>query len=146
MSLARTTKATACLWLSAVILILACASCSSATASGPGPFVGTWEGHTRGLEITKSGTAVENVGDGCCDPVIDVTYQVSNVHQLGDIWVARAVVTAVKVFPGWSEGGKLDPRVGQTYGLKLTRGVVTSTLTGADYCSPKPELEGICGA
>ena len=129
-----------------VALIVVCAACSAPSTSGPGPFVGAWEGHTRGLHVTKSGTAVENVGDGCCDPVINVTYHLSGIHKVGETWVATALISAVTVFPSWDAGGQPIPRIGQSYVLTLTNGVVVSTLTGAEYCSQKPELAGVCGA
>jgi hypothetical protein len=98
------------------------------------------------MQITKSGIATESVGDGCCDPVIEVKYRVSDVHRSGETWTAQTVVTAVKVHPGWSEGGQPAPRVGQTSILTLNNGVVVSTLTGANYCSDKADLTGVCGA
>jgi hypothetical protein len=40
-------------------------------------FAADWIGHTRQLTITKDGHATEHIDDGCCDPVIDLAFSLS---------------------------------------------------------------------
>lgn len=109
-------------------------------------FVGQWYGHTRELTITNSGVATESIGNGCCDPVIDVTYQLSNPKQEGDTWTVPATVTAVQVHPGWQGANQPAPQIGQSYNLTLSRGVIVSSLVGTNYCDTEADQAGTCGA
>src|SRR6185312_10745569 len=61
-------------------------------------FAGQWYGHTRGLVISPSGAGQETIGDGCCDPVIDLGFQLSNVTGTDPTHaMATATVTSVEV-------------------------------------------------
>jgi hypothetical protein len=58
----------------------------SSAASGNTPpratlatFAHPWGGHGRGLEITRRGYASENISDGCCQTIIEVSYKLSSV-------------------------------------------------------------------
>lgn len=75
---------------------------------------GLYYGHTRSLRITSTGVATESIGDGCCDPQIDVTYHLSNLLRSGSSWTASATSTAVHVHPGWPSD-QPAPRPGQVF-------------------------------
>ena len=110
-------------------------------------FAAVWAGHTRSLAITKSGKASESIGDGCCDPIIDLTFQLSNVQ--GTVTNATATVTVLSVrvrdktvFTAKDPA----PRVGDVGKLHLKNGVITESLTGTNYCSQTGKPTFACGA
>ena len=53
---------------------------SSYSAPGASGFVGTWYGHDRVADDHRSGvgTAKESIGDGCCDPQLDLSYTLTS--------------------------------------------------------------------
>ena len=133
----------------AVTALGAAADCITVQAPPPapyGPFPGTWGGHTRGLTISSSGAAQESVNDGCCNTVIDVTYQLSNVQQRGVTWTATAAVTGVTLGNEWAGLGQPAPTAGQTFTLTLTAGVIVSSLLNTTYCDTSQQMAGTCGA
>ena len=111
-------------------------------------FAGQWYGHTRGLEISPSGAGQESIGDGCCDPLIDLEFQLSNVTGTGPTHAtATATVTSVDVHPGWTSDLGPPPHVGQQGTVSIDGGVLTDQLTaGTIYCTYDEDLKGTCGA
>jgi hypothetical protein len=110
-------------------------------------FAGSWFGHTRSLKITRKGHAREDIGDGCCDPVITLRFRLSHVRGTSRSASARAVVTAVHVhdrsdFPK----GSPPPHVGEVRRIHLRHGVISERLTGTNYCNMKADQTGVCGA
>ena len=80
------------------LLIAVLAPAASAAAPGKATlstFAGSWIGHTRSLTMSRSGTAKENVYDGCCDHVIAFSFRLS--HPTGTPSNATATVTATAV-------------------------------------------------
>jgi hypothetical protein len=109
------------------------------------PFVGTWIGHTRTLSVRRDGTAVESVGDGCCDPVVDLRLRLTHPRRVHGGLVASVVVTAVRVHDRRAlPPGRHAPRIGEKGTLRLRAHVLVESVTGDTYCGPgaKP----VCGA
>jgi hypothetical protein len=112
-----------------------------------GTFTGSWIGHTRGLVIRHGGHATESISSGCCDPVINLTFRLSRPGGTTTNATVTATVTGVwirdrsaytKAYPA--------PHVGEMRVLRLRNGVLTETLTGANYCDNEAENAGKCGA
>jgi hypothetical protein len=110
-------------------------------------FAGLWIGHTRALTIKPDGRGRESIGDGCCDPIIDLDFRLSRPSGTTQNATATATVTAVKVHDR-SVYTKTQPapRIGETRTVRLKGGVITDELTGADYCDARAENDGTCGA
>lgn len=107
-------------------------------------FTGQWIGHTRDVTITSDGHGTESIGDGCCDPVIDLTFQLSNPN--GSAGDATATMTVTSVTPhDWPSDEPL-PTVGQQGTLRLSQGVVTEPITQTTYCDNAAGMQGTCGA
>src|SRR3954468_13858898 len=110
-------------------------------------FAGTWYGHTRSLKITRKGRAKESIGDGCCNPVIDLRLRLSKPRGTRRRASVRARVTWVKVRDkSYFSKKHPAPHVGQRRRMRLRNGVIKETLTGATYCNWKASRKGICGA
>lgn len=128
---------------------LALTSFASATSSKAtlSTFVGTWYGHTRGLKIKSTGYAKESIGDGCCNPIIDLKLRLSKPHGTKQKASIRARVTSVQVHdPSVFTPANPAPHVGQVRRLRLKHGVITEPLTGTVYCNMASDLKGKCGA
>ena len=110
-------------------------------------FAGEWGGHTRSLTIKRDGVAVESIGDGCCDPIVDLTLQLSKPIGTTREATVLATVTSVSLHDR-TAFTKADPapRVGDSGRLRLKNGVITETLTGTIYCTTKPGYTWTCGA
>lgn len=123
--------------LAAAILVGTALAPSAAPAPGVSRggiavLVGTWTGHTAYVKITSNGIGKESVGSGCCDPVIDLTFRISNVKGTGVN--ATAIVKALSVrLHDWGNSTK-PPHVGQVARLTVHGGVLTDGLTGFGYC------------
>jgi hypothetical protein len=110
-------------------------------------FAGTWYGHTRSLKITRKGRAKESIGDGCCNPVIDLRLRLSKPRGTRRRASVRARVTWVKVRDkSYFSKKHPAPHVGERRRMRLRNGVIKETLTGATYCNRKASRKGICGA
>lgn len=110
-------------------------------------FAGGWIGHTRGLTISGGGVGKESIGDGCCDPVIDLRFRLSRPRGTTRNATATATVTAVRVRDRSAFTPRHPaPRVGETRSIRLKDGVITESLTGTDYCDAAAENTGMCGA
>jgi hypothetical protein len=109
-------------------------------------FAGHWVGHTRKLLITRRGRGSEQIGDGCCDPVVDLTFELSRPRGTTSNASARLRVTSVQALDpsAYPNGG--EPRVGQRGRLRLKNGVITESVTGTNYCDRQAGLRGACGA
>jgi hypothetical protein len=106
-------------------------------------FAGSWQAHTRGLRISRTGKGVEFADDGCCDHVYRATLQILSVQ--GTLLRATATyrLTSFKRFH------RSIPiiRTGRTGTLTLSNGIVTNRLTRDFFCSPPATLSTpICGA
>ena len=107
-------------------------------------FVGQWIGHTRIVTITASGHGTESIGDGCCDPVIDLSFQLSNPNGTATDATATMTVTSVTLHDWPSD--EPAPTVGQRGTLRLSQGVITEPITQANYCDTAAGEQGTCGA
>jgi hypothetical protein len=107
-------------------------------------FAGRWTGHSRSLAITADGQATEHVGSGCCHPVIDLTFKLSDPQGSPSAATATITVTSVQLHD-WS-GPEPAPKVGQTASINLADGVITEPLAGGTYCDDAKQLAGVCGA
>lgn len=116
--------------------------------SGFAAFAGDWMAHTSGLSISPSGVGRETIGDGCCDPIIDLDFQLSAVTSSNQTHArAIATVTSVQVHSGWSGNGLgTPPRVGQRFTLSRDSGLLTDDLTKETFCDDAEEQKGTCGA
>lgn len=96
-----------------------------------GTFVGIWGGHGRGLSIKASGRGQEQVSDGCCNPIYQLTVQILSVR--GTLTRATALyrVTSFRRY----ESGVRKVNVGEIGKLLLRNGIVTNTLTQDFFCS-----------
>ena len=135
-----------------VLLALSMVAVPAAHAASPqratlGTFTGRWIGHRRGLVIRHGGHAAESIYSGCCDPVINLTFRLLRPRGTTTNAAVTATVTGVwvrdrsaftKAYPA--------PHVGEVRVLRLRNGVLTETLTGANYCDNEAENAGKCGA
>lgn len=109
-------------------------------------FAGQWYGHTRGLAITPPGVGTEDIGNGCCDPVIDLTFQLSNPRGTDPTHAtATATITAVTLHH-WDNAMGPAPHLGQVGTVTIQGGVLTDQLDQATYCTMAEDLKGTCGA
>jgi hypothetical protein len=122
----------------AVALLAALVPASTAAAVRPGPFAGQWWGHTRSLHLDAAGRGREFDDDGCCRRVLDFDFRLLSVSRTGTTEQARIRVTTIRV-------DRVRPRirVGQIETLRLRRGVIVDSLSGASFCAPNV---GRCGA
>jgi hypothetical protein len=106
-------------------------------------FAGYWGGHTRALRINSRGRGFESANSGCCVRLYEATFQLLSVS--GTLTRATAVYR-VTSFNRHDPGvPRINPgRVGK---LLLRDGIVTNTLTQANFCSgPASRATGACGA
>src|SRR4051794_19938674 len=130
--------------LFAALLLTGCGG-SKATLA---PFAGVWQGHTRGLVISRTGAARETVYSGCCTLGLAVKFELSDPKGTAIAASATATVTAVRVGNG-TIFTKANPRpqVGEKRTIRLKGGVITETLTGINYCRPGLDpRHWVCGA
>jgi hypothetical protein len=92
------------------------------------------------------GRAVEHVGDGCCNPIIDLTMRVRDPRRSGTGWVATTTLVSVDVHPGWKDSGRPAPRAGNHGTLTLENGLLTDSVTSVTYCNRTQAEKGACGA
>lgn len=131
------------------LLVLAGALVAAAAAAPPrrasvATFAGDWWGHTRSLQVTRTGQAREVVDDGCCTRVVSLRFRLLKPGGTVEDATVPVSVTAV----GRWDVAKARPRVGQLGRLRLRDGVVVESLTGANYChtSTRPARARLCGA
>lgn len=115
-------------------------------AAGLSDFAGSWIGHTRSLSITSSGRGKESISDGCCDKVVDLSFQLSNPSNAGGTTRATAKVTSAHVHDRSAFGSESPPHVGDTGTLALEGGVLTESITDTNYCDEAQQAKGTCGA
>lgn len=134
--------------------VLGCLRTASSAAGTPPPkrstpratfatFAGHWGGHTRRLQITPSGRAVEIVDSGCCVRVYRSTFQILSVSGT----LTRATATYRVISSTRSQEYAPRFRTGQVGKLRLRNGIVTNTLSKVFFCSaPAWWATGACGA
>jgi hypothetical protein len=111
------------------------------------PFVGEWVGHTRDVTVSTSGRLEEHVGDGCCDPVIDLVLQLSNPHRSGGSWVATSRVVSAKVHNGWKAYGQPAPKPGDHGTVTIgSDHILVESISSNGFCDPDRTAPGTCGA
>jgi hypothetical protein len=111
------------------------------------PFVGEWVGHTRDVTVSASGRLEEHVGDGCCDPIIDLVQQLSNPRRAGGAWVATTRVVSATPHPGWKQTGQAAPKPGDHGTLTIGADhVLVDSITGNGFCDQGKTAPGTCGA
>jgi hypothetical protein len=122
-------------------------SASAARHATVRTFAGTWYGHTRSLVITRRGFARESIGDGCCNPVIDLKFRLSRARGTTGDATARARVTAVRVRDHRYFSKKHPPpHIGETRQIRLRNGVIHERISGTTYCDAAAGPRGVCGA
>src|SRR6266511_4545654 len=117
-------------------------------------FAGGWQGHARGLAITRTGNAKEWISLGLGHFVIALRFHLSRPRGTPHDATATATVTAVRLGDRSAfTTAHPPPRVGESRKIRLRDGVITETLTGANYCSPTARhwtsaqwLDAGCGA
>jgi hypothetical protein len=131
----------------AAVVALLSAGCGGGDGATLRTFAGTWQGHTRGLTITRDGHAKESIYSGCCDPVIDIEFRLSRPRGTSQAATAIATVTAVRIHDtSYSRKAHPAPHVGESRTLRLRDGVITERLTGTTYCDGKAGHVWKCGA
>jgi hypothetical protein len=110
-------------------------------------FTGPWSGHTRQLEISADGRGHEHIDNGCCDPMIDLTFNLSG-PQGPDPQHATATATVTAVQVGNWDTSYLGPapQVGDTGTFTIDGHVITDSLTQTEYCDDVAGAAGTCGA
>jgi hypothetical protein len=139
--------------VAAVVLSCGVAAGASRAAQAGAPqatlatFAGHWAGHTRTLVVRRDGVAKESVGDGCCDPVVNLRLRLSHPRGTTRRATVLARVTRVRVLDA-SAFSKAHPapRVGESRRLHLRRGVITEPLTRSAYCNREGSRRQACGA
>ena len=107
-------------------------------------FTKSWYAHTSFLTVSRTGAVDESVGDGCCDPIIDLRYQLSNPRQEGSAWAADAKVTWVKLHHYTDR--RPPPKVGDTYQVRVENGFFYPfSISDWRYCDQAVQ-PGQCGA
>ena len=117
-------------------------------------FAGTWQGHGRTLNITRTGNAEEWISLGLGHFVIALRFQLSRPRGTARDALATTTVTAVRLGNTSAfTAAHPPPRVGESRKIRLRDGVITERLTGAHYCSPTARhwtsaqwLDAGCGA
>ncbi len=110
-------------------------------------FAGYWGGHSRSLNITRTGRAYEEISSGCCHYVIKLRFQLS--HPRGTLLraFATAKVTWVHVYDRSDFSKRYPaPRMAQVGTISLRNGIIEEPLAGAWYCDGKAQTQGKCGA
>jgi hypothetical protein len=130
--------------LFAALLLTGCGGSDATLAM----FAGTWQGHTRGLVITRAGAARESIYSGCCTFGLAVRFQLSDPKGTARAASAIATVTAVRIGDKSAfTRANPAPRVGEKRTIRLKDGVITETLTGTNYCRPGLDPKHwVCGA
>lgn len=130
----------------AIMLVVAVAA-TAGSASGSGyaarpagitlaTFAGRWTGHTRFLRVRRDGRATEVIYDGCCDPVLNLTLQLSRPTGTPADASARAVVTGVWVRDRTAFTTQHPaPHVGEAGTLRLRHSVIDEPFTETTYCA-----------
>jgi hypothetical protein len=110
-------------------------------------FAGRWQGHGRGLTITRTGHATEIVNSGCCYLVIAVKFRLSHPRGTPHAARSRATVTSVRVAnKRWFSKRHPPPRIGDTATIRVRDGRLYEGLTGVYYCLPATWRRQLCGA
>jgi hypothetical protein len=117
---------------------------------GGGPtlsaFSGSWQGHGRGLSISRDGVGRAEVYSGCCDFVLAVRFRLTRPHAAAGGATATETAIAVRIGDRSAFGGPWHPpRVGESATLRLKDGVITDPLSGANYCGVNVK-HWVCGA
>jgi hypothetical protein len=107
-------------------------------------FAAEWLGHTRQLTITADGRATEHIDSGCCIPVVDLTFRLSQPRGTADNATVTATVTSVELHD-WTADVKA-PKIGQTGTVRVHHGVLTEPFTDTIYCDLTEANRGTCGA
>jgi hypothetical protein len=136
-----------------LFLVAFAAGTRSASAHDPTPrratlatFGGYWWGHARGLRITSTGRASEQINSNCCTHAVRYTFQLAQAR--GTVAHASVAfrVTSVQIWKrSWVTQGNPRPRVGQRGELRLNHGVIVDRLTGFNYCNRTAANAGKCG-
>jgi hypothetical protein len=118
------------------------ASKRSTPQASLGTFAGYWGGHTRRLQISSRGRAVEDASEGCCHRSYHTTFQIFSVSGTLTRATATYRVTSYKHYESMTR-----LHVGQVGKLLLRNGIVWNTLTDDAFCSdPAWGATGFCGA
>jgi hypothetical protein len=139
----------------AMLVAVASTGCGSSQDSvALGTFVGGWQGHARGLIVTRGGEGREWLSEGMSYPsprrnfVFDIRSRLSHLEGTRHDATAIARITAARIGgQGAFTAAHPAPRVGETFRIRLHNGVLTSLLSGANYCSTGANWpKAVCGA
>jgi hypothetical protein len=99
------------------------------------------------VTVSTTGLLVEHVGDGCCDPVIDLVLQLSDPHRKGGTWVASSRVVSATPHKGWKGTGRPAPKPGDTGTVTVGADhVLVDSITDNGFCDQDKTAPGTCGA
>jgi hypothetical protein len=134
--------------LAAAMATLALAGCGGDKAT-LATFAGGWQGHGRSLKITRTGNGQEWISYGVGNFVVALRFQLSLPTGTPHDATATATITAVRLGDRSAfTAARPAPRVGESRTIHFRHGVITETLTGANYCGPTAGdwLDAGCGA
>ena len=135
--------------LAAMTATVALAGCGGGDEVTLATFAGTWQGHGRTLEITRTGNVEERISLGLGHFVIALRFHLSRPRGTPDDAMATATVTAVRLGNTSAfTAAHTPPRVGESRTIRIRDGVITEMLTGANYCGRTAGewLDAGCGA
>lgn len=119
--------------LAILLMGLPVVSGTSADDAQLSTFVGHWRGHSRGMDVFRTGRGREYIGGR--PPIATLTFQVLRVAGTPAVANAQIRVTSVQIVNKSAFFGSL-PRKGQIGILRLRRGVITDSTTRILYCAP----------
>jgi hypothetical protein len=126
----------------AMVVAPASAGCGSSRGTASlATFAGTWQAHARTLTINRTGDGREWLSLGMSSPsprrnfVFDVRFRLSHPQGTHHDATATAIITAARI------GGQSAfttahpaPRVGESFRIRIRSRVLTSLLSGENYC------------
>jgi hypothetical protein len=113
---------------------LVLSGCGGADDARLATFVGHWWGHTRGIDVYRSGRGKEYIGTGAAR-LATLTFDILRVTGTPAVADARIRVTSARVFNRSGYFGFL-PHTGEFGTLRLRHGLVTDSITRVVYCAP----------
>ena len=125
-------RALACIGV--LIGALALTGCGGADDAHLTTFIGHWQGHTRGIDVYRSGRGEEYIGNRRA-PITTLTFEVLQVTGTPNVATAQIRVTSVRIANGTAFFGSL-PHTGELGTLQLRRGIITDSTTRIRYCAP----------
>jgi hypothetical protein len=120
----------------AAVLIgtIALSGCGGADSARLTTFAGRWRGHSRGMDVYRSGQGTEYIGSGT-PRIATLTFDVLQVTGTSFAADARIRVTSVRIADRDAFFGSI-PHKGEFGTLRLRHGIITDSTTRVFYCAP----------